>query len=145
MSVRPAERVPAPQRSELVARLAAHGVRPTPQRLAVARVLLDRPQHLSAEAIAARLKARGLSASKATIYNTLRLFADRGLVREVLVDPERVFFDSTPGAHHHLWNEDTHELTDIPSLPVGLDGLPPLPPGTEAAGVEVIVRIRRRR
>jgi Fur family iron response transcriptional regulator len=124
--------------------LAAHGVRVTPQRLAVARVLLDRPQHLSADVIAARLRARGLSASKATIYNTLRVFAAQGLVREVVVDPERVFYDSRVDAHHHFWNEDTHELTDIPALGVALSDLPPLPPGTETAGVDVIVRLRRR-
>lgn len=132
-------------RSELAGLLERHGVRPTPQRLAVARVLLDKPQHLSADMIGARLRARGLVASKATIYNTLRLFAAQGLVREVLVDPQCVFYDSTPDAHHHIWNEDTHELTDIPPVAVTLGRLPGLPAGTETTAVDVIVRVRRRR
>lgn len=126
-------------------RLAAHGVKSTPQRLAVARVLLERPQHLAADDILARLKDRGLSVSKATVYNTLRLFAARGLVREVVVDPERVFFDSTTAPHHHFWHEDTHELADIPSAAVRVTGMPELPKGTTQTGVDVIVRVRKAR
>jgi DNA-binding transcriptional ArsR family regulator len=66
-----------------------HGVLPTPQRLEVAEVLLARPQHLSADQILERLKDGGSRVSKATVYNTLNLFSDRGLVREVMVDPVR--------------------------------------------------------
>jgi Fur family iron response transcriptional regulator len=137
---RPSKRIPVTD-----ARLVAHGVRPTPQRLAVARVLLDRPQHLSADDILGRLRERGLAASKATVYNTLRLFVAKGLVREVVVDPDRVFFDSTSEPHHHFWHEDTHELADIPDSAVRLAGLPELPKGTVQTGVDVVVRVRKAR
>lgn len=126
-------------------RLEAHGVLPTAQRLAIARVLLDRPQHVSADQLLAMVNANGGKASKATIYNTLRLFCDKGLIREVIVDPSRVFYDSTTGPHHHFYNVDTGELTDIPQDSVSFSRLPSLPEGTREDGVDVVVRLRSAR
>jgi Fur family iron response transcriptional regulator len=128
-------------------RLRSAGVIPTRQRVAIARVLLERPQHLSAEQLIARLHAhdgcRGVS--KATVYNTLGLFARVGLVREVIADPSRVFFDSNTGEHHHLYDVESGTLTDIDAGQMQLSELPPIPPDLEVAGIEVIVRVRRRR
>lgn len=130
--------------TELAAYLDRHGVQPTVQRLAIARVLLDRPQHVSAEHLHAQVSAIGGAVSKATVYNTLRLFVTRGLAREVIVDPERVFYDSTVAPHHHFYNPDTGELTDIPADAVQFSQLPLPPAGMEQAGVDVIVHLRRR-
>lgn len=131
--------------NSIAQRLEAHGVLPTAQRLAIARVLLERPQHLSADQLLAMVNANGGKASKATIYNTLRLFCDKGLIREVIVDPSRVFYDSTTGPHHHFYNVDTGELTDIPEDSVGFSRLPILPEGTREDGVDVVVRLRSAR
>ena len=131
--------------SPLGERLLAAGLKPTAQRLQIAQVLLDKPQHLSADQVLLKVRRRGGSISKATVYNTLRAFADAGLVRTIVVDPERVFFDSTPGPHHHFFDLASHALHDIPAEGVRVEGLPPLPPGTESAGVDVVVRIRPRR
>jgi Fur family iron response transcriptional regulator len=132
-------------KDSLAARLLALGLKPTAQRLHVAMVLLDKPQHLSAEEVLGRVKRRGGRVSKATVYNTLRAFADAGLLREVAIDPERVFYDSTVEPHHHVFDESSHQLTDIPGGAVRVSGLPPPPPGTEAVSVEVVVRVRARR
>ena len=132
-------------RQALAAKLLGAGVKPTPQRLQIAQVLLDKPQHLSAEQVLTRVRRKGGEISKATVYNTLRAFADHGLLRAIVVDPERVFFDSTPGPHHHFFDQSNHSLHDIPSAGVRVEGLPPLPAGTEAVGVDVVVRIRPRR
>jgi len=132
-------------RQTLADRLLAAGLKPTPQRMQIAQVLLDRPQHLSAEQVLTRVRRRGGTISKATVYNTLRAFADHGLLRTIVVDPERVFFDSTPTAHHHFFDLASHALHDIPAAGVRVEGLPPLPAGTEAVGVDVVVRIRPRR
>jgi len=118
------------------------GIMPTPQRLEVADILLSRPQHLSADQIIERLRANGSRVSKATVYNTLNLFGERGIVREVMVDPVRKFYDSTTRPHHHFYNEDTGELSDIPDDAVEFSGLPDLPDGTEQAGVELLIRVR---
>ncbi|MDE2197232.1 MAG: transcriptional repressor, partial [Gammaproteobacteria bacterium] len=84
----------------LAAHLAAHGVTPTSQRLEIAEVLFRRPQHLSAEQILAAVNRQQPLVSKATVYNTLKLFSEKGLVREVIADPARIFYDSTAGSHH---------------------------------------------
>ena len=121
-----------------------HGILPTPQRVEIARVLLERPQHLSADRIIDRLKAAGSGVSKATVYNTLNLFAERGLVKEVMVDPVRKFYDSTTHPHHHFYNVDSGELSDIPEGRVTFNDLPDLPEGTERESVEVLIRVRDR-
>ncbi len=131
-------------RQALADRLQAAGLKPTPQRMQVAQVLLDKPQHLSAEQVLTKVRRRGGEISKATVYNTLRAFADHGLLRAIVVDPERVFFDSTPSPHHHFFDQSSHALHDIPLGTVRVEGLPALPPGTEAVGVDVVVRIRPR-
>lgn len=129
-------------RSDIFEKLKHHGVLPTPQRLEVAEVLLERPQHVSADQILERLRAAGSSVSKATVYNTLKLFGERGLVRELTVDPDRKYYDSTTHPHHHFYHVGTGELSDIPEDQVRIMNLPPLPEGTEQESVEVLIRVR---
>jgi Fur family transcriptional regulator, iron response regulator len=129
-------------RSDILAIFDRHGVLPTPQRLEVAEVILARPQHLSADQIIERLREAGSKVSKATVYNTLNLFGDRGIVREVMVDPVRKYYDSTTRPHHHFYNVDTGELNDIPDDAVEFARLPALPEGTAEEGVEVLIRVR---
>jgi Fur family transcriptional regulator, iron response regulator len=132
-------------RDEATALLAERGVLPTAQRIDIALLTLSRPQHLSAEQIIAAIRANGLKISKATVYNTLNLFREQGLLRTVDVDPTRQFYDSSTSPHHHFYNVDSGELTDIPPESVSLQVETALPPGTEQAGVDVVVRVRGRR
>jgi Fur family iron response transcriptional regulator len=132
-------------RDEAASLLTERGVLPTAQRIDIALLTLARPQHLSAEQIIGAIRANGLRISKATVYNTLNLFRERGLLRTVDVDPTRQFYDSSTGPHHHFYNVDTGELTDIPPDAVMLRVDTALPPGTEQAGVDVVVRVRSRR
>ena len=130
-------------RSDILAKFAEQGVQTTPQRIEIAEILLEKPQHLSAEQIIDRLRDAGSSVSKATVYNTLNLFTDRGLVRECVVDPERRFYDSRTSPHHHFYNVDTGELADIPDDAISFDSLPELPGGSQIESVEVIIKVRR--
>ncbi|MDZ7644019.1 MAG: transcriptional repressor [Woeseiaceae bacterium] len=127
---------------EIRDRLSACGVLPTPQRLEVAEILLEKPQHLAADQIIERLHRHGRRVSKATVYNTLKLFSERGLVRELHVDASRKFYDSTTHPHHHFFHVETGELQDIPHDRISINGLPELPPGTERESVEVLIRVR---
>jgi len=131
-------------REEISRRLVAQGVLPTAQRIDVGLVILSKPQHLSADQIIAAIRALGSRVSKATVYNTLNLFRDRGLLRTVEVDPTRQYYDSTIDAHHHFYNMDTGEITDIPLDAISLNVDAALPPGTEHAGVDVVIRVRGR-
>ncbi len=129
-------------RTDILSLFDQHGILPTPQRIEVADILLARPQHLSAEQIIEKLRDAGSSVSKATVYNTLNLFGERGLVKEVMVDPVRKFYDSTTHPHHHFYNVDSGELSDIPDHLVGFSELPDPPAGTEAESVELLIRVR---
>jgi len=128
--------------SDVVALLRAHRITPTQQRIEIAQILFAKPQHLSAEQVLVRVNERKPVVSKATIYNTLGLFAEQGLVREVIVDPSKVFYDSNVSSHHHFYNVDTGILTDIESEHIAIGALPSLPEGTVAAGIDVIIRVR---
>lgn len=124
--------------------LERHGIRPTSQRLRVAEILLTAPRHLTAEQIIGALRETSGRVSKATVYNTLNLFVAEGLAREIHADPERCVYDSTMTPHHHFQNLDTGEMIDIRPDALTFAKLPELPPGTEIAGVDVVIRVRRK-
>jgi Fur family transcriptional regulator, iron response regulator len=132
---------PPVRREDVPAALASLGIAVTAQRIEIGAILLESMQHLSAEQVQARLEADGASASKATVYNTLGLFAKKGLVRELVIDGARVFYDSNPSDHFHFYNVDDGTLFDFPSSPVTLTNLPTPPEGTKLDKVDVIVRV----
>lgn len=127
---------------EVAGLLRGHGINPTAQRIEIARLLVYRRVHLTAEDVFRLVNSDGAYVSKATVYNTLGVFADKGLIREVVIDPMRVVYDSNTAPHHHFYNTETGELFDIEERTMSVVGLPPLPQGTEVEGVEVIVRLR---
>ncbi|MPZ45111.1 MAG: transcriptional repressor [Betaproteobacteria bacterium] len=129
---------------DVAALLCSYGINPTRQRLQIARALFASPGHLSADQVLAAVNERRPATSKATVYNTLNLFRDRGLIREVIANPNKVFYDPNTAPHYHFYDVDTGELTDIDARSVEVTGLPPLPSGTVTEGVDIIVRVRSR-
>lgn len=125
-------------------RLARSGVRPTAQRMRIAALLLGRPQHLSAEQVLAGLRSQGLRVSKATIYNTLNLFAASGLIRQLSVGSDRCWFDSNTDAHYHFHDLDSGALMDVSLRDVEFQRLPEPPPGMQVDGIDLVIRLRRR-
>ena len=124
--------------------LSACGIRPTAQRLRIAALLLAEPQHLSAEQILASLRSAGARVSKATVYYTLNLFAERGLIRQLSVDGSRAWFDSNVDAHYHFHDITSGALIDVPVPEVEFSRLPAPPPGTEVAGIDLVIRLRKK-
>jgi Fur family iron response transcriptional regulator len=131
-------------RDTLVEMLRRHGINPTHQRIEIAHALFARGEHLSADKILAIVNDRHSETSKATVYNTLNLFLAKKLIREVIVDPSKVFYDPNTEPHHHLYNVDSGELTDIDASRIKVSGLPQLPDGMVTDGVDIIVRVRSR-
>ena len=129
-------------RDNLAEVLRRHGVNPTHQRIEIAYALFSRQEHLSADQILAIVNDRHSETSKATVYNTLNLFLEKCLIREVIVDPNKVFYDPNTEPHHHLYNIDTGKLADIDASSIEISGLPPLPEGMVTEGVDIIIRIR---
>jgi len=129
--------------NEVSSLLERHGIRPTQQRVKVAEVLLAAPVHLTAEQLLGTLRQSPSRVSKATVYNTLKLFVDHGLVRQIHLDPERCVYDSMIDSHHHFQNLATGEMIDIRPDEITFSRLPALPPGTEIDSVEVVIRVRQ--
>jgi Fur family iron response transcriptional regulator len=126
----------------LVERLKTTSLRPTRQRLQLLRILGEGGhRHLTAEQLAQEAKAAGLNVALATIYNTLHQFTRAGLLREVVVEPGRSYFDTNLGDHHHFFDESANRLIDIPAEQVAVSSLPAAPSGKRVARVDVIVRL----
>jgi Fur family transcriptional regulator, iron response regulator len=124
--------------------LRAAGLRPTRQRLALARLLFDKgDRHVSAEQLHSEAVQAALPVSLATVYNTLHQFIAAGLLREVVVSSGRSYFDTNVSDHHHFFFEDSGQLVDIPSDQIGVTGLPAPPSGTAIRRVEVVIRVAR--
>jgi Fur family iron response transcriptional regulator len=123
--------------------LRSRGITPTAQRVRVGQILFSCDQHLSADEVLRQLRADGARVSKATVYNTLNLFSSKGLLRALSLDSARCSFDSNTSPHFHFHVENTGELIDVAPGDIEFARLPPLPPGTESLGVEVVIRLRR--
>jgi Fur family iron response transcriptional regulator len=123
--------------------LRSRGITPTAQRVRVGQILFACDQHLSADEVLRQLRADGSRVSKATVYNTLNLFSSKGLLRALSLDSSRCSFDTNTSPHFHFHVENTGELIDVAPGDIAFARLPPLPPGTESLGVEVVIRLRR--
>ena len=125
--------------------LARGGLRPTRQRLALAKLLVGDGgnRHVTAEGLYADARAAGEAVSLATVYNTLRAFCAVGLMQEITVDATRSFFDTRMDDHPHYFWEDTSEITDAPVEDLVISRLPAAPAGAELMRVDVVLRVRR--
>jgi Fur family iron response transcriptional regulator len=134
---------PSQRPHSALSRLRSAGLRPTRQRLALARLLLDgRDRHFTAEQLHSEALAHAIRVSLATVYNTLHQFTDCGLLREVVVEPGHSYFDTNTTDHHHFFFESTGKLQDIPGEHLTVHGIPRPPSGTEIRRVDIIVRVR---
>jgi len=127
-------------------RLREVGLRPTQQRLALARLLFDggMDRHVTAESLHEETMGLGVKVSLATVYNTLHQFTDVGLLREVVVDCGRAYFDTNVTDHHHFFHEEDSRLEDIPVSDVSLASLPAAPEGSTISRVDVVIRLKTR-
>ena len=128
-------------KSKVQEKLKLYGIRPTRARTRIGMILLDKPKHLSADQVHEKLKLKGYTISKATVYNTLNAFAKYGIVSEVTIDPSRTYYDSTTKAHHHFFNVDTGQLMDIASDDISVENIPRLPDNTQIQDLEIVVKI----
>ncbi|HZP19119.1 MAG TPA: Fur family transcriptional regulator [Bauldia sp.] len=133
-----------PSRSDIRALLRRSGLRPTRQRLALAELLFAKGnRHISAELLHAEAMIHRVPVSLATVYNTLHQFTGSGLLREVIVDGSKTYFDTNTSDHHHFFVEGDDEVIDIPEGRLRVGEVPEPPPGYEISRVDVVVRLRR--
>ena len=126
-----------------VGMLKARGLRTTRQRIALAKLLFDSgaDRHVSAEQLHDEALNQSIRVSLATVYNTLHQFTKTGLLRELVVEPGRAYFDTNTTQHSHFFYEKSGRLLDIPAKDIEISQLPPTPDGAEITGIDVTVRI----
>jgi Fe2+ or Zn2+ uptake regulation protein len=129
-------------RSDVVELLNEHGIHPSAQRVAVAQYILFTDEHPSADRVWVRVRSRFPMISRATVYNTLNLFAEKGLVRELHLSPDSVVFDANTDAHHHFIDEETGRIYDISWEKVAMRKLPKVD-GFEIHDYQVVMRGRK--
>ena len=129
--------------AKATARLRAAGLRPTRQRVELAGLLFaDCDRHVTAESLHDQVTGAGVKVSLATVYNTLHQFTQAGLLRQVIVDAARSYFDTNTGDHQHFFLEDEGMLIDIAEH-IAVSGVPAPPAGMAVDRVDVVVRVRR--
>ncbi len=129
--------------SQILDRLRQVGLRPTRQRLALAKLLFENgDRHITAEMLHAEALGSNIRVSLATVYNALHQFTDAELLREIVVDASRSYFDTNTSNHHHFFYEESGVLTDIPDGEVEICGQPRPPEGTTIASIDVVVRLK---
>lgn len=124
--------------------LGTHGLRPTRQRVLAGEILFDGvDKHITAEALHREIAARQSdTVSLATVYNTLSAFTSAGLLRSVTLDTGSVYYDTNTDDHHHIYDVNTRELSDIDIKSLEILGLPTLPKGKTLDRVDVIIRVK---
>lgn len=128
--------------SHLIERLRGAGLRPTRQRLALAKLLFDAgDRHVTAEKLHGEALGANIRVSLATVYNALHQFTDAGLLREIAVDSSCSYFDTNISSHHHFFHESSGRLEDIAGDRITVGDLPPPPVGTAVRRVDVVVRL----
>jgi Fur family iron response transcriptional regulator len=129
----------------ILQRLKGAGLRPTRQRVALAGLLFRQgDRHITAEQLHQEALAEKVRVSLATVYNTLHQFTGAGLLREVVVEAGRSYFDTNVSDHHHFFLVDRGSLVDIAGDEVAVKALPEAPAGTAIERVDVIIRLRGR-
>jgi len=135
---------PRQEQETVEARLRDAGLRPTRQRVGLGTLLFDGPcRHVTAEEVFVEASDAGVKVSLATVYNTLRQFVEAGLLREVLAEPGRAYFDTDVSDHYHFFHAAEGRLEDVPSNSVVIAKLPDAPEGRRIGRVDVVIRLEK--
>ena len=134
------------QKKEIVNKLRSSGLRPTKQRVLIAKKLFDRDRtfHFTIETLDKKINKNGSEKiSLATIYNTIEAFTNAGYLKEILTSKSKSYYDTNIKSHHHFYDEETKELTDINYSQIKLSKVPIPPKGKKIKNLEVVIRVQK--
>ena len=121
------------------------GLRCTRQRIELGRLLFAKgDRHFTADLLHEEARHNRIPVSLATVYNTLQLFMNVGLVRRLATGGPKTWFDTNVLEHHHLVLEDENRIIDIPPGYLSIQQLPPIPEDTEIDRIDIVVQLKRR-
>ena len=134
------------QKKEIVNKLRSSGLRPTKQRILIAKNLFEREKtfHFTVETLNKEIAKKEVEkVSLATIYNTVEAFTKAGHIKEILTSKSKSYYDTNMKSHHHFYDEETRELTDIEYKQVKLSKVPTPPKGKKIKNLEVVIRLQK--
>ncbi len=134
------------QKNEIVNKLRTSGLRPTKQRVLIAKSLFDSDKtfHFTVETLNKKINKNGVTKiSLATIYNTVEAFTSAGYLKEILTSKNKSYYDTNIKSHHHFYDEGSKELTDIRYSQIRLSKIPTPPKGKKIKNLEVVIRIQK--
>ena len=125
-------------------KLRASNLRPTKQRLTICKILFNRKDtfhftidHLK-KIVEKNIKKK---ISLATLYNTVHAFEKKGYLKEISLKGNKTFFDTNTKNHHHFYDEETEQLTDIKNENISINNLPKIPNGKKIEDIEITIKI----
>ena len=128
--------------TQVIERLRVAGLRPTRQRIALATLLFEgEHRHVTAESLHGDAQGAAIRVSLAPVYNTLHQFTKAQLLRQIVVDSQRCYFDTNTDDHHHFFFEDTSRLEDIPGENIVVSKIPAAPDGKTIKRIDVVIRV----
>ena len=134
------------QKNEIIKKLRSSGLRPTQQRVLIAKSLFDSDKtfHFTVETLNKKINKNGVTKiSLATIYNTVEAFTSAGYLKEILTSKNKSYYDTNIKSHHHFYDEGSKELTDIRYSQIRLSKIPTPPKGKKIKNLEVVIRIQK--
>ena len=134
------------QKNEIIKKLRSSGLRPTQQRVLIAKSLFDSDKtfHFTVETLNKKINKNGtMRVSLATIYNTVEAFTSAGYLKEILTSKNKSYYDTNIKSHHHFYDEGSKELTDIHYSQIKLSKVPIPPKGKKIKNLEVVIRIQK--
>ena len=134
------------QKKAIVNKLRSSGLRPTKQRVLIARNLFERDKtfHFTVETLNKEINKKGSDkVSLATVYNTVEAFTKAGHIKQILTSKSKSYFDTNIKSHHHFYDEGSKELTDINYNQIKLSKVPIPPKGKKIKNLEVVIRIQK--
>ena len=135
------------QNNEIVNKLRFSKLRPTKQRIRIAEFLFKREKtfHFTVEKLNKIIckKDNVEKISLATIYNTIDAFKKAGYVKEILTNNNTSYFDTNVSSHHHFYDDETNELTDVNYNEIEVAKVPHAPKGKKIKDVEVIISLQK--
>ena len=125
-------------------RLRASWLRPTKQRLTICKILFNKKEtfHFTIDQLKKIVEKNDKKKiSLATLYNTVHAFEKKGYIKEISLKGNQTFFDTNTKSHHHFYDEETTELTDIKNENISINNLPKIPNGKKIKDIEITIKV----
>tara|TARA_B100000575_G_C22987330_1_gene569461 strand:- start:115 stop:534 length:420 start_codon:yes stop_codon:yes gene_type:complete len=129
-----------------IQKLRSSNLRPTKQRLKICQFLFNRKKtfHFTVETLNKKINEnKNTKVSLATIYNTVEAFTNAGYLKEILTSKNKSYYDTNINSHHHFYDEESKELTDIDHSQIKLSKVPIPPKGKKIKNLEVVITIQK--